>query len=187
MVVTVMITMMAGASDTAMANSKNVMAQHAVNLRFYSLNLGTEVRKRRGCRVKIKIYIWPFQNWMSCRSFRFELDLNQSMDSKTCLSSGWPDCHLSSHFFIMIRLVRLSTLLPWSSCRWCHFSSWSASLETPFPSTRQPSRILLCEWKYQPTILTSSCYISDSEWNQSSLLFQPGLYRSFDIIKYADQ
>ena len=49
MVVMVMMTMMAGASDTAMANSKNVMAQHAVNLRFYSLNLGTEVRKRRGC------------------------------------------------------------------------------------------------------------------------------------------
>ena len=95
MAVMVMMMMMAGASDTAMANSKNVMAQHAVNLRFYSLNLGTEVRKRRGCRV-IKIYIWPFQNWMSCMSFCFELDLNQSMDSKTCLSSGWPDCHLSS-------------------------------------------------------------------------------------------
>ena len=50
MAVMVMMMMMAGASDTAMANSKNVMAQHAVNLRFYSLNLGTEVRKRRDCR-----------------------------------------------------------------------------------------------------------------------------------------
>ena len=50
MVMVMMMMMMAGASDTAMANSKNVMAQHAVNLRFYSLNLGTEVRKRRDCR-----------------------------------------------------------------------------------------------------------------------------------------
>ena len=179
----VMMTMMAGASDTAMANSKNVMAQHAVNLRFYSLNLGTEVRKRLQSQ-NLHLTISKL-NELQELSFWTRFESINGFQNVLVIRLA----RLSSFFIIsiMIRLVRLSTLLPWSSCRWCHFSSWSASLETPFPSIRQPSRILLCEWKYQPTILTSSCYISDSEWNQSSLLFQPGLYRSSDIIKYADQ